>query len=30
VRDGMEALRIALAARRSLKESRPVALKDVA
>ncbi len=30
VRDGMEALRIALAAGRSLKESRPVALKDVA
>ena len=30
VRDGMEALRIALAARRSLKERRPVALKDMA
>jgi myo-inositol 2-dehydrogenase/D-chiro-inositol 1-dehydrogenase len=30
VRDGMEALRIALAARRSLKEHRPVALKDIA
>jgi len=30
VRDGMEALRIALAARRSLQERRPVALKDIA
>jgi myo-inositol 2-dehydrogenase / D-chiro-inositol 1-dehydrogenase len=30
VRDGMEALRIALAARRSLEERRPVALKEVA
>jgi myo-inositol 2-dehydrogenase/D-chiro-inositol 1-dehydrogenase len=30
VRDGMEALRIALAARRSLKEHRPVAVKDIA
>ena len=30
VRDGMEALRIALAARRSLQEHRPVALKDIA
>jgi myo-inositol 2-dehydrogenase/D-chiro-inositol 1-dehydrogenase len=30
VRDGMEALRIALAARRSLKERRPVALKEIA
>ena len=30
VRDGMEALRIALAARRSLKERRPVALKELA
>jgi len=29
-RDGMEALRIALAARRSLKEHRPVALKEIA
>jgi len=29
VRDGMEALRIALAARRSLQEHRPVALKDI-
>ena len=29
-RDGMEALRIALAARRSLKERRPVALKEIA
>jgi myo-inositol 2-dehydrogenase/D-chiro-inositol 1-dehydrogenase len=29
VRDGMEALRIALAARRSLREHRPVALKDI-
>jgi myo-inositol 2-dehydrogenase/D-chiro-inositol 1-dehydrogenase len=30
VQDGMEALRIALAARRSLKEHRPVALKEIA
>jgi myo-inositol 2-dehydrogenase/D-chiro-inositol 1-dehydrogenase len=30
VRDGMEALRIALAARRSLQERRPVALKEIA
>jgi myo-inositol 2-dehydrogenase / D-chiro-inositol 1-dehydrogenase len=30
VRDGMEALRIALAARRSLQEHRPVAVKDIA
>jgi myo-inositol 2-dehydrogenase/D-chiro-inositol 1-dehydrogenase len=30
VRDGMEALRIALAARRSLSERRPVALKEIA
>jgi myo-inositol 2-dehydrogenase / D-chiro-inositol 1-dehydrogenase len=29
VRDGMEALRIALAARKSLQERRPVALKDI-
>jgi len=29
VRDGMEALRIALAARRSLNEHRPVALKEI-
>jgi myo-inositol 2-dehydrogenase/D-chiro-inositol 1-dehydrogenase len=30
VRDGMEALRIALAARRSLKDHRPVALNEIA
>jgi myo-inositol 2-dehydrogenase / D-chiro-inositol 1-dehydrogenase len=30
VRDGMEALRIALAARRSLQERRPVAIKEMA
>jgi len=30
VRDGMEALRTALAARRSLQEHRPVALKEIA